>query len=45
MGGTTGQPPQPIQRFGEISSLLTVLEFILKVFEVETLSVSNRMLG
>jgi len=44
-GGTTGQPPQPIQEFGEIRSLLTVLELILKTFEVATLNVLDSMLG
>jgi len=42
---TTGQPPQPAHEFGEIRSLLTVLELILKAFEVVILSVLDIMLG
>jgi len=43
--GTTDQPPQPAQELGELGSLLTLLEWILKAFEVADLGVLDSMLG
>jgi len=42
--GMTGQPPQPVQELGEIRSLLTLLELILKAFEVVILSLLDIIL-
>jgi len=44
-GGMTGQPLQPVQELGVIRSLLTLLELILKAFEVAIISVLDSMLG
>jgi len=44
-GSTTGQPLQHTNEFGEVSSLLRLLESILRTFEVATFSVLDSTIG